>query len=134
LALSARLYVDGASRGNPGRAGIGVVLETEGAVRKAGAYVGVKTNNEAEYMALIMGLEMALEMGATEVTVYSDSQLLVRQLQGEYRVRSHRLKKLYERAADLISRFSKFQIVHVEREENSEADRLANTALDDRNS
>ncbi|GBC68979.1 14.7 kDa ribonuclease H-like protein [archaeon HR01] len=125
----ARLYVDGASRGNPGQAGIGVVLEYGGAVRKVGEYVGVRTNNEAEYIALIRGLEMALEMGVSEVTVYSDSQLLVRQLAGEYRVRSPRLRRLYEKAAALIPKFSTFKIVHVGREENSEADRLANTAL-----
>ena len=126
----ARIYVDGASRGNPGQAGIGVILVVDGGVKRLSEYIGFKTNNEAEYMALIRGLETALEMGVRDAVVYSDSQLLVQQLRGSYRVRSRRLKRLYERALELISQLASFQIIHVNRSENMEADRLANQAID----
>ncbi|MEM3096735.1 MAG: ribonuclease HI family protein [Nitrososphaerota archaeon] len=122
--------MDGAARGNPGHAGVGVVLVMDGVVRRFGEYVGVRTNNEAEYVALIKGLELALEMGFRETIFYSDSQLLVRQIRGEYKVRSKKLMTLYGQAVGLISALSSFKIVHVERVENSEADRLANQAID----
>jgi ribonuclease HI len=130
LREQARIYVDGASRGNPGQAGIGVILVVDGGVKRLSEYIGFKTNNEAEYMALIRGLETALEMGVRDAVVYSDSQLLVQQLRGSYRVRSRRLKRLYERALELISQLASFQIIHVDRSENMEADRLANQAID----
>jgi len=130
LREQARIYVDGASRGNPGQAGIGVILVVDGGVKRLSEYIGFKTNNEAEYMALIRGLETALEMGVRDAVVYSDSQLLVQQLRGSYRVRSRRLKRLYERALELISQLASFQIIHVNRSENMEADRLANQAID----
>lgn len=126
----AKIYVDGASRGNPGKAGIGVIINSGGAVRRISEFIGVKTNNEAEYTALIRGLETALEMGVRNVIVYSDSELMVQQFLGGYRVRSRRLKRLYDRALELISQLSSFQITHVDRAENMEADKLANRAID----
>jgi ribonuclease HI len=127
------LMVDGAARGNPGDAGAGaaIVDENGAVVQEMSRYLGRATNNVAEYEALLMGLEALLASGKTRITVQSDSQLLVRQLTGEYRVKDEKLKLLFERAKALLSQFSSYRILHVPRELNKLADRLANRAIDE---
>jgi ribonuclease HI len=131
-----RLHVDGASRGNPGEAGFGVyVTAPDGSeVASLFGYLGQATNNVAEYQALLHGLRFALERGASEVEVYSDSELLVRQLEGRYRVKNAGLIPLYREAQGLLLRFAKSRVSHVPRERNKKADALANQALDERRS
>jgi ribonuclease HI len=126
----AYLYTDGASRGNPGPAGIGVVLKTPAGetVLAYGAAAGRTTNNVAEYRAVIEGLEKALELGAARVRLFSDSELLVRQLQGTYKVRNAGLRPLFDEVTALLARFSDRQVRHVPREQNAEADALATKA------
>jgi ribonuclease HI len=132
--VSARylLYCDGASRGNPGEAAIGVsLLAPDGApLVEFGGVLGVATNNVAEYEALIAGLEMALEHGARPLEVRLDSLLLVKQVMGEYRVKAPGLKPLHRKAVSLLARIGDAAVVHVPREENTRADALANAALD----
>ncbi len=125
------IEVDGASRGNPGAAGCGIVLRPEGGPeREVGLYLGKTTNNVAEYLAVISGLQLALEDGADEIWLKSDSELLIKQLSGAYRVRADHLKALYRDVMALLGRFPKTHIKHVPREQNRRADRLANLALD----
>ena len=128
----ATLWTDGAARGNPGPAGIGVMLKApSGEVIVAeGRFVGHSTNNVAEYKALLLGLELALERGVSKVEVRADSELLIKQLKGEYRVRNAGLLPLYEQAQALLARFEAFRLKHVRREQNAEADRLANEGID----
>jgi ribonuclease HI len=125
--------VDGAARGNPGEAGCGAVIcDANGAVvQELSRYLGHATNNVAEYEALLIGLEALLKSGKKQIRVQSDSQLLVRQLNGEYRVKDEKLKILFERATSLLRQFERYRILHVPREENKLADRLANKAIDD---
>ncbi len=127
------IYTDGASRGNPGRAGAGFVIYTESGEKltEGYRYLGIKTNNQAEYEALIMALEKAEEMGADAVEIRSDSQLLVRQLNGEYRVKSKNIIPLFRRVKELLSIFGSVQFTHVPREQNREADALANRGVDE---
>jgi ribonuclease HI len=131
-----RLHVDGASRGNPGEAGFGIHVTTlEGAtVAALYGYLGRATNNVAEYQGLLHGLRFALERGAREVEVFSDSELLVRQLAGRYRVKSPGLQPLFREASALLARFARSSVSHVPRERNREADALANQAVDERSS
>jgi dinuclear metal center YbgI/SA1388 family protein len=126
------LWTDGGSRGNPGPSAIGIVIEDdEGRVRaEVGRCIGVATNNVAEYQALIEGLRLALELGAREVDVVSDSELLVKQMSGEYRVKNEGLKDLLTAAKDCASQFDRVGIRHSAREENVRADALVNKALD----
>ena len=126
------LMVDGASRGNPGEAGCGAaILNPEGeSVRELARYLGKATNNVAEYAALLMGLEEALKLGVKKIRVQSDSELLVRQLNGIYRVKEPRLIELHQKAQALLRRFESSRIMHVRREENRIADRLANEGID----
>jgi len=130
--MDIEIYTDGASRGNPGKAGIGVIIyDSDGQVlKKDNETIGVTTNNVAEYKAVIRGLELALELGATGVKIYADSQLLVRQLSGEYRVKNEGLKPLYNKVRELTRNFKNFAAIHIPREQNKEADKLANMALD----
>jgi ribonuclease H / adenosylcobalamin/alpha-ribazole phosphatase len=130
--VRARLSTDGGARGNPGPAAFGYVLETEdGTVLAAhGEAIGVATNNVAEYRALVEGLRKALELGVDEVDVVSDSQLLVRQMTGEYKVKNEALRKLSLKAAALARRLRKVTYRSVPREHNELADRLVNEALD----
>jgi ribonuclease HI len=123
---------DGAARGNPGPAGIGVQLtDREGAVvAEIARGIGEATNNVAEYTAVIEGLSLASELGARVVTVRSDSQLLINQLTGRYRVKSAHLEPLHRRARSLAAGFERAAFEHVPRERNSEADRLANIGVD----
>ena len=127
------IRADGAARGNPGPAGIGAVLRDERGetVVKLSKYIGRATNNEAEYQAIIMALEAAVQLGATAVHLYIDSELLARQLQGQYRVKSPNLQPLYRRAFELLRRFSPALVTHVTRDGNREADALANKAIDE---
>jgi len=130
--VKARLSTDGGARGNPGPAAFGYVLETEdGTILAAhGERIGVATNNVAEYSALVAGLERALELGVDELEVVSDSELLVKQMTGEYRVKNEALKELNERASRLARRLGRVDYTAVRREHNELADRLVNEALD----
>ncbi len=124
--------IDGGSRGNPGPAAAGVVIRArdDGTVlHMAGIYVGRATNNVAEYNGLLEGLRRAEALGAREVEVLSDSELLVKQMNGEYRVRNAGLKPLFEEANKLWNRFAKVAIRHISREQNQAADELANKAM-----
>jgi ribonuclease HI len=126
------LMVDGAARGNPGEAGCGVVIcdEAGAVVQELSRYLGIATNNVAEYEALIMGLEALLRLGHKNIRVQSDSQLLVRQLNGEYRVKDEKLKILFQRVMALLRQFERYRIVHVYRDMNKLADRMANLSID----
>jgi ribonuclease HI len=126
------LMVDGAARGNPGEAGCGaVILDAQGGVvKELSRYLGRTTNNVAEYEGLLMGLKALLELGPKHIVVQSDSQLMVRQLNGEYRVKDEKLKVLFDQAVDLLRQFASYRILHVRREMNKLADRLANQGVD----
>lgn len=126
------LNVDGGSRGNPGPAGAGVVLRAadDGLIHEAGYFLGRQTNNAAEYHALIRGLQRAQRCGDRPLTIRSDSELLVRQLTGEYRVKSPALAELFEQAQLLLLKVSVWKAQHVPREQNRRADHLANMAMD----
>ena len=126
------LYCDGASRGNPGPSAIGaVLLDPEGeVVEEISEIIGDTTNNVAEYRALEAGLEAAIAHGVASLEVRLDSQLLVRQVSGEYRVRSSHLKPIHRSVVSLLARIGDAAVEHVPREENSHADALANAALD----
>jgi ribonuclease HI len=131
---AAVLWTDGAARGNPGPAGGGAVLKTPAGelLDEQSQYLGHTTNNVAEYRALLLGLERAIERGVQELEVRADSELLIRQLKGEYRVRNPGLLPLHAEAKRLLARFSAVKLVHVRRELNAEADRLANRGIDQR--
>lgn len=126
------LYTDGAARGNPGPAAIGAVLYRDDGLRVGtiGETVGVTTNNVAEYQALLAGLRLAMAVGVEDLTVRADSELLVRQIEGTYKVKSERLKPLYQTVRRLLSGFRSVTMEHIPRERNTEADALANAALD----
>jgi len=127
----AALWVDGAARGNPGQAGAGMVLETGGKrVVSMGEYLGKATNNEAEYKALILGIKEAGLRGFSHLEIFSDSELMVRQMRGEYRVKSPGLQDLYFQAVKGLEPFQKVAFHHVPRQENSQADKMANMAID----
>lgn len=128
----ALIWVDGASRGNPGPAAIGVIIRDERGLTHAriSQSIGITTNNQAEYRAIIAALEKALGLGASSVEVNSDSELVVRQVSGLYRVKTDSLRPLHERVTQLQKRFADFNIRSIPREQNREADRLANKALD----
>ena len=124
--------VDGGARGNPGPAAIGVVVSTpDGEVLEEHAErIGSATNNVAEYRALMLGLERALALGAREVELIGDSELVVRQVQGEYKVRDEVLWRLHKHVIRALAEFDSWSIRHVRREENEAADRLVNEVLD----
>ena len=127
--------IDGGARGNPGPAGIGVLLEDEAGGRdEFYGFLGSTTNNVAEYAALLVLLHRSIGRGATRLTIHSDSQLLVKQMRGEYRVKNPRLQRLHAAARRLMSRIPEVALRHVPREENRDADRLANLAMDERQS
>jgi ribonuclease HI len=130
--VKARLSTDGGARGNPGPAAYGYVLETDdGAVLAAhGEAIGVATNNVAEYRALVAGLQKALELHVDEVEVVSDSELLVKQMRGEYKVKNEALRELSLEAAQLARKLQSVSYTAVRREHNELADRLVNEALD----
>ncbi len=126
------LYTDGAARGNPGPAAIGIVLaDARGTViAERGEALGQTTNNVAEYHALLRGLKLAAGHHADELEIRADSELLVRQLKGEYRVKDDKLKPLYAQAQRALKRFTRVEIRQIPREQNRRADALANAALD----
>jgi ribonuclease HI len=130
--VKARLSTDGGSRGNPGPAAFGYVLESEdGHVLAAhGEAIGRATNNVAEYRGLVAGMAKAAELGVDELEVVSDSELLVKQMQGDYRVKNEALRVLWEEANDLERRFRKVRYTAVRRAHNELADKLVNEALD----
>ena len=131
MSLSLELYCDGASRGNPGRAAYGFVIKSaDKIIDSRGGYLGITTNNVAEYQGLLYGLRRCLELHATHVIVRSDSLLLVRQLNREYKIRSAHLRPLFDEAMALIRLFSEVKLLHIPREQNDLADAAANEALD----
>ena len=131
--LALQLFTDGASRGNPGQAGAGIaIFDEEGnELVGTGQYLGQCTNNEAEYRALLFGLAKCGEFGRGRLKVHLDSELIVKQIRGEYRVKHPNLKPLFQEAMQKLSGFASFSVTHVRREKNSRADALANQAIDD---
>lgn len=127
-------YIDGASRGNPGPSGIGVVMcdADNKEIETYKRYIGSATNNVAEYLALIIALQEAVKARVRDVLVYSDSELLVRQVQGTYRVKDDKLKQLYTLFDNLRDYFKCFSIEYIEREKNKTADNLATKAVKER--
>jgi ribonuclease HI len=125
---------DGAARGNPGLAGAGVIIKDEAGktLETIGEFLGVATNNQAEYKALIVALAAVQRYQPEAVTVRSDSELMVKQINGQYRVRHPQIVPLYQQAMELATAFPNFSIVHVPREKNPGADRVANVAIDSR--
>jgi ribonuclease HI len=130
---TATMHIDGAARGNPGPAAYAVVLARPGepVIEEADA-IGTATNNVAEYTALVAGLELATELGVKKLAVFSDSELLVKQMNGEYRVKNPDLLDLYREAKQLAAGFEKVTLAHVRREQNKRADEIGNEALDGR--
>ena len=126
------ICVDGASRGNPGLAAIGATIKDEQGrlIARISQGIGRTTNNQAEYRAVIAALEEAIRLGAGQVELNSDSELVVKQIKGEYRVKKAALKPLYQRVKQLQSGLESFTINHIPRQQNREADNLANKALD----
>ncbi|HKJ35722.1 MAG TPA: ribonuclease HI family protein [Solirubrobacterales bacterium] len=126
------VHVDGGARGNPGPAAIGaVVTDGEGEILlERGQPIGRATNNVAEYRALLLGIELARELGADEVDLVGDSELIVKQVKGEYKVKKPDLKPLHAAVREAVSGLSSWSIRHVKREQNAEADRVVNETLD----
>ena len=127
-----RLFTDGAARGNPGHAGAGaLLLDADGAVlQRVSGYLGICTNNVAEYRALLAGLKESLRLGNGPLALFMDSELVARQLSGQYKVRNAQLLPLYEEAMQLLAQFAAWQVRHLPRAKNAEADRLANAGID----
>ena len=130
--MSVSLYCDGASRGNPGPSGAGVVLLDEKGehIFELSRYLDNGTNNEAEYRALVRGLEAAADLGVKRIEIFLDSELVVRQLSGKYKVRNPRLRSLFGQTVSRLQHFDDYAIFHVGRELNQQADRLAKEAID----
>lgn len=126
------IFTDGGARRNPGHAGIGVVIKSlsHEVIESYGRYIGETTNNQAEYKALISALEKASEMKAEEVQCFLDSELLVKQLNHEYKVRDADLAPLFLRVWNLLHNFKKISFQHIPREKNKEADKMVNEAID----
>jgi len=127
------IFSDGASQGNPGQSAIGVVIQDEAGkvISRISRRIGHATNNQAEYTAIIAALEEAVKIGAEEVEIRADSELVVKQLNGRYKVKKATLRPLYQKVVQLTGSLSAFTITHVPRAQNREADRLANRALID---
>ncbi len=124
--------VDGASRGNPGESGIGVAIfdKDSNMINEACDYLGVATNNMAEYKALILGIKLSMRYNAKKILFKSDSELMVKQIKGEYKVKNAQLKLLFAEVQDLFKKLTNWEIMHVSREENKEADLLANKGVE----
>ena len=131
MSKKALIFTDGGAEPNPGPGGIGVVIQNQQgeAVATISRAVGRVTNNQAEYMAVIAALEKAVSLGFDEVEMHADSELIVRQINGRYRVKNANLKPLYQKVIDLKSRLKSFTITHIPRNLNKEADRLAGEAV-----
>ena len=127
-----KIYTDGGARGNPGPAGIGAIAYNEEGevVFEISEYLGETTNNQAEYRALLKAIERAKKIGAKEVDFYLDSELIVKQLNREYKVKNKDLQPLFVQIYNLSLSFKKIKFTHIRRERNKEADRLANQAMD----
>lgn len=130
---SLSIYCDGAARGNPGPAGAGAVLLNEDGsiVSEISEYLGETTNNQAEYRALILAIEEAIKHKAASLIIFMDSELAVNQIKGTYRVKNDGLKELFKMVSQKLKSFESFTIKHIPREQNKEADRLANRAIDE---
>jgi ribonuclease HI len=131
--MNLTIHIDGGSRGNPGPAAAGVTIrnsDTSATLHEGGYFLGTATNNVAEYQGLLTALRVATGMDASRLTIYSDSQLMVRQITGSYRVKSAPLKKLHDQAQSLLRGFEQWKITHVLRDANKRADELANLAMD----
>jgi ribonuclease HI len=130
--VKAKLHADGGARGNPGPAGIGVVIFDENGeeIGEIARGIGHATNNVAEYTALIEGLKMASDLGTTDLEIFLDSELVVKQLSGEWKIKNDRLRQLAVVARRLMNSFDSASIEHVRREFNADADRLANQGMD----
>ncbi len=130
--MRARLHTDGGARGNPGPAGIGAVLfDPDGnVIGELAEGIGAATNNVAEYTALVEGLDLALRKGVTDVEVFMDSELVVSQVKGLWKIKNERLRALAAKAQSLLSKFDSFTLEHVRREQNADADALANQGMD----
>ncbi len=126
------VHVDGGARGNPGPAAVGIVIADAAGevVHSAGETIGVATNNVAEYRALLRGIELARELGATELEIYGDSELVVKQVRGEYKVKDAGLKPLHAEARAALAGVGDWTFDHVRRDDNAHADELVNQALD----
>jgi ribonuclease HI len=128
------IYTDGASRGNPGKSGYGYIIYRDKVlIEKNYGYLGVKTNNQAEYIALFEAVKSLVKYNCKKVKILMDSQLIVRQLKGIYRVKNEKLRKYYNKINELLNNIDNVQFVHIDRENNSEADKLANKAIDEHN-
>ena len=127
-----KLYVDGASRGNPGEAGAGFyLLDGDGnELLKGMRFLGRMTNNAAEYQALILGLREALGIGRDSIEIYTDSELVANQMKGIYTVKNKQLRRLHQEVVALLDKFHRYEITAIRREDNRKADRLANEAID----
>lgn len=131
--MEALIHIDGGSRGNPGPAAAGVSITTpdgKDALFEAGYWLGTQTNNVAEYQGLIKALAAATELGLEAIRIHSDSELMVKQINGQYRVKAPNLKPLFQDAKIALSQFGKWTITHVYRDHNKRADQLANMAMD----
>jgi ribonuclease HI len=127
------IYTDGASRNNPGEAGAGIFILRNGEpIERIARYLGTTTNNIAEYTAAIIGLEQAVKLGASRVILNADSELLVKQINGQYKVKNEGLKPLYARVKELIAKINSVEVQYIPREKNKEADALANKAIDEK--
>ncbi len=125
------VYIDGASSSNPGKAGVGIVIKKgEEILKKISKPIGVATNNIAEYTALIEGLKTLKDLGVSSAKVFSDSELVVKQVNGEYAVKNPKLKELYKEVLKLLGEFDSIELVHIDREKNRDADKLAKMAVD----
>lgn len=126
------IYIDGASRGNPGESGIGIlIIDEKGLTSEIKNYIGIGTNNQAEYKALIKALETAKELKKDKLKIFTDSLLVANQINGKWKVKHLEIKTLFQKAKELTQSFSDFQITHILRENNQEADRLANEAINE---
>jgi len=124
------VYIDGASRGNPGLASLAYSIQRDGTIiDEYSEFIGVKTNNQAEYLAFIKALEKIIEMDEKEVIIYSDSELLVKQVNGLYRVKDLYLKELFYKAKNLLTKIKNYKIIHINREDNKRTDKLCNSVL-----
>lgn len=125
-----QIYIDGASQGNPGKAAVGyLIYNGNEVIKKQGVYLGIQTNNFAEYMALIFSLIEAIGLNEKKVRVFSDSQLLCEQINGNYKVRNKNIYPLFVLAKNIIAKLDEFTITHIDREKNEEADKLAEEAI-----
>jgi ribonuclease HI len=127
------IYTDGASRNNPGEAGAGIFILRNGEpIERIARYLGTTTNNIAEYTAAIIGLEQAVKLGASRVILNADSELLVKQINGQYKVKNEGLKPLHAKVKELIAKINSVEVQYIPREKNKEADALANKAIDEK--